>query len=213
MHASDRHIYLASRSLRRRELLKQIGISFEVLLLREAPGRRADFDESPLAGESAVAYVERVARHKAEAGWARLSQRRMMRRPVLAADTSVALQGAILGKPADREEAAAFLRQLSGRVHEVHTAVAVGHEDRIELAVSSTEVEFRELSDTEIRQYVASGEPLDKAGAYAVQGRAAVFVRALRGSYSGVVGLPLYETSQLLASFGIRPLASRLSHE
>lgn len=213
MHAPARHIYLASRSLRRRELLKQIGVSFEVLLLREAPGRQVDFDESPQAGEDAVAYVERIARYKAEAGWTRLSQRRMLRHPVLAADTTVALRGEILGKPADREEAIAFLRRLSGSVHQVHTAVAVTQEARLELAISSTEVEFRELSELEIRNYVASGEPLDKAGAYAIQGRAGMFVRALRGSYSGVVGLPLFETGDLLASFGIHPLAPRLKHE
>jgi len=213
VHEPDRHIYLASRSLRRRELLKQIGVSFEVLLLRETPGRQVDFDEAPRAGESALGYVERVARHKAQAGWTRLSQRRMLRHPVLAADTTVALDGAILGKPSDRDEATAFLRQLSGSVHQVHTAVAVSHEDRLELAVSSTEVEFRELSELEIRHYVASGESLDKAGAYAIQGRAAMFVRAIRGSYSGVVGLPLFETGQLLSGFGIRLLTPRLKHE
>jgi len=213
VHSPARHIYLASRSLRRRELLKQIGISFEVLLLREAPGRVIDFDESPRVGETPLAYVERVARRKAEAGSTRLSQRRMLRHPVLAADTTVVLQGTILGKPDSREEAVAFLRRLSGATHQVHTAVAVSHEDRLELAVSSTDVEFRELTELEIRHYVASGEPLDKAGAYAVQGRAAVFVRAIRGSYSGVVGLPLFETSQLLGSFGISPLAPRVPHE
>ena len=209
MHPADRHIYLASRSLRRRELLKQIGVSFDLLLLREAPGRAADFDESLLPGEDALAYVERIARHKAEIGWLRLNQRRLVRHPVLAADTTVALAGEILGKPADREEAVAFLQRLSGRVHQVHTAVAVCHEERLEVAVSSSEVEFGELSEPEVRQYVATGEPLDKAGAYAIQGRAALFVRALRGSYTGVVGLPLFETGRLLASFGIRLLAPR----
>jgi septum formation protein len=212
LQAPDRHIYLASRSLRRRELLRQIGIGFEVLLLREAPGRPADFDEHPGETESAEAYVERIARRKAEAGWARLSQRRLLRHPVLAADTTVALDGTILGKPADREEAVAFLQRLSGRTHAVHTAVAVHFEERLELAVSSSEVEFGALTEQEIRRYVATGEPLDKAGAYAIQGRAAVFVRQLRGSYSGVVGLPLFETSRLLASFGIRPFPAR-THE
>jgi len=153
--------------------------------------------------------VERIARHKVEVGWQRLNQRRLPRHPVLAADTTVALDGEILGKPGDREEAIACLRRLSGSLHQVHTAVAVCFEERLELAVSSTEVQFGELSDPEVRQYVATGEPLDKAGAYAIQGRAALFVRMLRGSYTGVVGLPLFETGQLLASFGIHPLAPR----
>jgi septum formation protein len=206
---TDRHVYLASRSLRRRDLLKQIGVSFELLLLREAPGRAPDFDEAQLPVEPPLAYVERVARHKAQVGWRRLTQRRLLRHPVLAADTTVALAGEILGKPADRDEAIAFLRRLSGRVHQVHTAVAVCHEERLEVAVSSSEVEFGELSEPEVRHYVATGEPVDKAGAYAIQGRAALFVRALRGSYSGVVGLPLFETGRLLASFGIHPLSPR----
>jgi septum formation protein len=212
MQAPDRYVYLASRSLRRRELLRQIGIGFEVLLLREAPGRPVDFDEDPRAGEPAAAYAERIARHKAAAGWARLSQRRLLRRPVLAADTTVALDSTILGKPADREQATQFLQSLSGRTHAVHTAVAVAFEERLEVAVSSSEVEFGVLTEQEIRRYVATGEPLDKAGAYAIQGRAAVFVRQVYGSYSGVVGLPLFETSQLLARFGIDPFPAR-SHE
>jgi septum formation protein len=206
---TDRHVYLASRSLRRRDLLKQIGVSFELLLLREAPGRAPDFDEAQLPAEPPLAYVERIARHKAQVGWMRLTQRRLLRHPVLAADTTVALAGEILGKPADRDEAVAFLQRLSGRVHQVHTAVAVCNEERLEVAVSSSEVEFGELSEPEVRHYVATGEPVDKAGAYAIQGRAALFVRALRGSYSGVVGLPLFETGRLLASFGIRPLSPR----
>ncbi|HTO44282.1 MAG TPA: Maf family protein [Burkholderiales bacterium] len=202
MHPLARHIYLASRSSRRRELLKQIGVSFEVLLLREGPQRAADFDETPLAGEAPGDYVVRVAGAKAEAGWARLGQRRLMRFPVLSADTTVALDGKILSKPADREEATAFLRELSGKAHQVHSAVAVKFDHRLEIALSTTEVAFRELDEQEIRQYVVSGEPQDKAGAYAIQGRAAVFVRSISGSYSGVMGLPLYETSQLLAKFG-----------
>ena len=202
MHPLARHIYLASRSSRRRELLKQIGVSFEVLLLREGPQRAADFDETPLAGELPSDYVLRIAQAKAEAGWARLGQRRLMRFPVLSADTTVALDAQILSKPADREEAVAFLRQLSGKTHQVHSAVAVKFDHRLEVALSTTDVLFRELEEQEIRQYVVSGEPQDKAGAYAIQGRAAVFVRAISGSYSGVMGLPLYETSQLLAKFG-----------
>jgi len=125
-----------------------------------------------------------------------------MRYPVLSGDTTVALDNRILGKPADRDEAIAFLRDLSGKTHQVHSAVAVKFDHQIETAVSTTEVQFRALEEQEIRNYVAGGEPRDKAGAYAVQGRAAVFVVSLSGSYSGVMGLPLYETSQLLAKFG-----------
>ena len=202
MPPANRHVYLASRSSRRRELLKQIGVSFEILLLREGQGRPADFDETPLPGEAPVDYVQRVARAKVEAGWARLTQRRLLRFPVLSADTTVAVDGEILGKPADREQALSFLKRLSGKAHHVHTAVAVKFDQQIEVAVSSTAVEFRDLTDGEMRQYVASGEPLDKAGAYAIQGRGAVFIRSISGSYTGVVGLPLFETSQLLARLG-----------
>jgi nucleoside triphosphate pyrophosphatase len=202
MLPATRHVYLASRSSRRRELLKQIGVSFEILLLREGQGRPADFDETPLPGEAPVDYVQRVARAKVEAGWARLTQRRLLRFPVLSADTTVAVDGEILGKPVDREQAVAFLRLLSGRAHEVHTAVAVRFDQQTEVAVSSTTVEFRDLTEGEMRQYVSSGEPLDKAGGYAIQGRGAVFIRSISGSYTGVVGLPLFETSQLLARLG-----------
>ena len=202
MQPIDRHIYLASRSSRRRELLKQIGVGFEVLLLRQGSQREADFDETPLADEAPVDYVTRVAQQKVQAGWVRLSQRRLMRFPVLSADTTVAIDQTIMGKPADRDQAAEFLRQLSGKAHYVHTAVAVQFETRVELAVSSTEVLFRDLDDQEIRNYTTGGEAMDKAGGYAIQGKAAVFIRAISGSYSGVMGLPLYETSQLLAKFG-----------
>jgi septum formation protein len=201
-----RHIYLASRSSRRRELLKQIGVSFEVLLLREGPHRTADFDETPVPGELPRDYVLRLAQTKVEAGWARLGQRRLMSHPVLSGDTSVALGERILGKPVDRDEAIAFLEQLSGKTHQVHSAVAVKFDHRLEVAVSTTDVQFRELEDEEIRQYVNGGEARDKAGGYAIQGRAAVFVVSIAGSYSGVMGLPLYETSQILAKFGYRPI-------
>jgi len=122
--------------------------------------------------------------------------------PILCADTTVALEGEILGKPADREQALAFLKRLSGKAHHVHTAVAVKFDQQLEVAVSSTAVEFRDVTESEMRQYVASGEPLDKAGGYAIQGRGAVFIRSISGSYTGVVGLPLFETSQLLARLG-----------
>jgi septum formation protein len=194
----ERGIYLASRSPRRRELLSQIGVRYHLLLFRERLGERPEIDEEPLAGETPAAYVERMARTKAEAGWNRLLQRNLPYAPVLAADTTVALNGRILGKPRDRAEAAEMLAALSGERHEVLTAVALKNQDRVELALSTSEVRLKKLSPDEIAQYVASGEADDKAGAYAIQGRAGRFVVELRGSYSGVMGLPLYETSLLL---------------
>jgi septum formation protein len=199
---ADRSIYLASRSPRRRELLAQIGVRFHLLLFRDKPETDPELDEVPLAGETPIAYVERVARAKAQAGWKRLEQRNLPRAAVLAADTTVALDGRILGKPADRRESAEMLAALSGTRHQVLTAVAVKHDYQFECVLQSSDVEFRPLSGDEIRQYVATGECDDKAGAYAIQGRAAQFVAELRGSYSGVMGLPLYETAQLLERMG-----------
>lgn len=204
MPSLEKHIYLASRSARRRDLLKQMGVNFEMLLLREGPGRSADFDEAQLPGESPRDYVVRVSRLKADAGWLRLEQRRLMRHPVLAADTTVALGNTILAKPADREDAVAMLKQLSGSVHHVYTAVAVKFYDTLKEALSVTEVRFRALSDDEIRRYVASGDPLDKAGAYGIQGKASMFIESINGSYTGVVGLPMFETAQLLGQFGFQ---------
>lgn len=202
----EKHIYLASRSARRRDLLKQMGVSFEMLLLREGAGRDADFDESQIGNESPRDYVVRVARLKAEAGWVRLEQRRLMRHPVLAGDTTVAFSDTILAKPQDREHAVAMLKQLSGTVHQVYTAVAVKFHDSLQEALSVTEVRLRVLSDDEIRRYVAGGDPMDKAGAYGIQGKASIFIESINGSYSGVVGLPIFETSRLLAHFGFQLL-------
>ncbi len=196
----EKRIYLASRSPRRRELLDQIGIAFEVLPMHDAA-----VDETPLAGETPVAYIMRIAQAKAELGWRQVVSGSLPAGPVLAADTTVVLGGEIIGKPENAEHAQQLLRRLAGRTHQVLTAIAVAHRQRIETAVSSSAVEFRELDDDEIRRYVAGGEPLDKAGAYAIQGRAAVFVRAITGSYSGIVGLPLYETAELLRRFDITP--------
>lgn len=204
MPSLEKHIYLASRSARRRDLLKQMGVNFEMLLLREGPGRGADFDESQLPGETPRDYVVRVARLKADAGWVRLEQRRLMRHPVLAADTTVALGNTILAKPTDREDAVAMLKQLSGGTHHVYTAVAVKFYDSVKETLSVTEVRFRELTDDEIRRYVAGGEPLDKAGAYGIQGKASMFIESINGSYTGVVGLPMFETAQLLGHFGFQ---------
>ena len=201
MNAAQQKIYLASRSPRRRELLKQIGVPFEVLVVREHPGRNVDVDETQQPGESPDDYVRRVCRLKTDAGWERIVQRRLRRFPVLAADTVVCVEEIILGKPPDPAHAMKMLRLLSGREHRVLTAVAVKFEDRLELAVSESRVRFAEISQADIEAYVASGEPTDKAGAYGIQGRAGAFITELNGSYSGVMGLPLYETSQLLRTF------------
>ena len=198
----DRSIYLASRSPRRRELLAQIGVRFQLLMFRDRPENDAELNEAVMEGEKPAVYVERVARAKALAGWKRLEQRSLPRAAVLSADTTVALGERILGKPANRREATEMLSALSGGRHEVLTAVAIKHESQFECVISVSEVEFKPLSAEDIRQYVATGECDDKAGAYAIQGRAAQFVVELRGSFSGVMGLPLYETAQLLERMG-----------
>jgi septum formation protein len=198
-----KNIFLASRSPRRRELLKQIGVVFQVVQLREDPRRGADVDETPKAAEAPADYVLRVARAKAELAVHYLQRRSLQRWPVLAADTTVVCDQRVIGKPADAEDAIRILTSLSGRPHEVISAVAVALAERVEIALSLSKVWFRALSDDEVRRYVASGESFDKAGAYAVQGRAAAFVTRIEGSYSGIMGLPLAETADLLAKFGI----------
>lgn len=201
MSTAPHKIYLASRSPRRRELLKQIGVAFEVLVLRDHPGRSVDVDESQRPGEAPDDYVRRVCRMKAEAGWERVLQRRLRQFPVLAADTVVCVEDIILGKPPDPAHAIKMLRLLSGREHRVLTAVALKLAERLELVVSESRVRFAEISQADIEAYVASGEAGDKAGAYAIQGRAGAFITELHGSYSGVMGLPLYETTRLLRTF------------
>jgi septum formation protein len=161
----DRSIYLASRSPRRRELLGHIGVKFHLLLFRNRPGAAPDVDEVPLAGETPRDYVTRVARAKAAAGWKRMLERNLPRAPVLAADTTVALEGRIFGKPADRAEAAEMLAALSGKRHEVLTAVVLQYDEQVEAALSVSEVQFRDLSAEDIQDYVATGECDDKAGA------------------------------------------------
>ena len=195
-------IYLASRSPRRRELLTQIGVQFDTVVFRDLPREDRELDETPLPGEAPLRYVERVARAKAEHGQRIVDWRRLLPQPVLAADTTLEFAGRIIGKPGDAEDAARILRELSGHTHRVLTAVAVDFEGRIEAALSISEVRFRTLDDSEIRRYVASGEPMDKAGAYGIQGRAGMFVEHLAGSYTGVMGLPLFETADLLKRFG-----------
>jgi septum formation protein len=191
------HLYLASRSPRRRELLDQLGVRYEVLV--------PDVNESALPGESARAYVLRIARIKAEVAWMRVLEAKKPRRPVLAADTTVVLGRAILGKPGNAKEAEAMLAALAGRTHRVLTAVALAFDNRLDLRLSESRVSFASLTRSEIRRYVATGEPYDKAGGYGIQGQAATFVSRLSGSYSGVMGLPLFETAELLKDFGIQP--------
>jgi len=194
-------IYLASQSPRRRELLAQIGVAHRVV--------GVDVDESRRGSEAAADYVCRLAREKAAAGWARIRADGLALAPVLGADTAVVVDDRILGKPADAAAARAMLELLSGRTHEVMTGVAVcfareeSGEYGVDTLLSRTRVRFRALSALEIERYWASGEPCDKAGAYGIQGLAAVFVEHIEGSYSGVVGLPLFETAELLRRCGV----------
>ncbi|HRF06384.1 Maf family protein [Accumulibacter sp.] len=197
-----RRVHLASRSPRRRELLAQIGVGFDTIAFRDAQRGDPELDETPLPDEAAAAYVERVARNKASLGWRIVNWRGLLLQPVLAADTTIELAGELIGKPLDVDDAQRILRRLSGQTHRVLTAIAVSFDERTELLRSISEVRFRELDDDEITRYVASGEPMDKAGAYGIQGRGAVFVEHLAGSYTGVMGLPLCETAQLLKRFG-----------
>jgi septum formation protein len=186
-------VYLASASPRRSELLRQIGVPFEV--------RPADIEEEQFAAEAPDAYVVRLAAAKAVAVWAALGEAEG--RPVLAADTAVVLDGEVLGKPRDAAEGAKMLERLSGRTHRVLTAVALRAGTLVETRLSASEVRFRATTAAERLAYCATSEPFDKAGGYGIQGHAAVFVEELRGSYSGVVGLPLFETAALVARAGL----------
>lgn len=200
--SKHQRIYLASQSPRRRELLKQIGIHYDMLLLRSDPRRKISVDETPHQGEAPVDYVQRVCRDKARAGWESLLLRNLPLLPVLAADTTVTIDGKIIGKPDDNEHAAEILRMLSGTRHQVLTAVAMAFEDRLELRLSTTNITFDTLSEDRIRRYLLTSEAHDKAGAYGIQGHAGAFVKHIDGSYTGVMGLPLYETVELLKLFG-----------
>lgn len=207
---ADDFIYLASQSPRRQELLRQIGVRFELLL----PDADEDAEalEAPIAHESPTRYVQRVTLAKAEAARARLRRRALLAAPmpaaplpaapILVSDTTVAVGGRIFGKPLDAADAARMLRALSGRTHRVLTAVAVVRGARIEQALNVSRVRFAHLSQHEIDDYVAGGEPMGKAGAYAIQGAAARFIRKIEGSHSGIMGLPLYETARLLRRVG-----------
>ncbi len=186
-------VYLASASPRRAELLEQIGVSFRRLAV--------DVPEVPKRHEPAEVFVQRLALDKARAGWEQLEGEDA--RPVLGADTAVVIDGDILGKPRDEAHARAMLERLSGRSHRVLSAVALMTATQKAVKVNVSTVTFRSIAPAEMAAYWATGEPADKAGGYAIQGRAAVFVERLEGSYSGVMGLPLYETAELLGRFGI----------
>ena len=197
LRSSDYEIVLASASPRRLELLQQMGVR---ALVQSVP-----VDEVLLAGEQPLDFVQRLALDKAKAGFELMLQQDI-ELPVLGSDTIVELDGEVFGKPADSEQAESMLAKLSGRVHQVHTAVAVKTADAEYSALSTSQVEFAVLSDEMIKAYVATGEPLDKAGSYGIQGRAAQFVKNLNGSYSGVMGLPLFETAKLLAAAQVKIL-------
>jgi septum formation protein len=186
-------VYLASASPRRRELLQQIGVPFRLI--------GAELDETPLPGEAPADYVSRLAAAKAEAGWQR--SRDIEHAPVLAADTAVVLDGRILGKPRDKLDGENMLLELSGRRHQVLTAVAVRSSAGNEVKISGSWVTFRPVDAAEAAAYWNTGEPRDKAGGYAIQGYAAIFIADLQGSYSGVMGLPLFETAALLNAAGV----------
>lgn len=195
-------IYLASQSPRRRQLLEQLGVRHELLL----PDAEEDAEslEAALKNEAPATYVQRVTALKLDAAVARLKRRKLPPAPILCSDTTVAMGRVIYGKPDDAKDAARMLRELSGGTHRVLTAVAVQAGRRRFAALSTSRVSFDELTPAEIRSYVASGEPMGKAGAYAVQGRVAMHISRIDGSYSGIMGLPLRETALLLKAAGIR---------
>lgn len=195
-------IYLASQSPRRRQLLEQLGVRNELLL----PDAHEDAEgiEAVLSNEAPTAYVQRVTQLKLDMAVQRMKRRGLPAAPILCSDTTVALGRKIYGKPADAQDAARMLGELAGRTHRVLTAVAVGGARKREQALSISRVTFSPMSRRQIEAYVATGEPLGKAGAYAVQGRAAAFISHISGSYSGIMGLPMFETAQLLESFGFK---------
>jgi septum formation protein len=201
MPAPAKVIYLASKSPRRRELLRQIGVQYELLLLREH-GERLDVDEAPQPSEAPRDYVQRVVRLKAEAARRSMRERRLPTRLILTADTTVALGDTIFGKPDSRHAAIDMLNKLAGQTHQVHTGVAVSSGEATLEAMSTSFVTFDKLTDEDIKRYVDTGEPMDKAGGYGIQGMAAAFITKLSGSYSGVMGLPLCETAKLLRQSG-----------
>ncbi len=188
MNKSNTKIYLASKSPRRKELLEQIGVAFEII--------SAEIDETPLIDESVEDFVLRMAIEKAKAGYAVADDDKKM--PTLGSDTVVVIDGKILGKPLDKEDSVKMLTLLSGHSHSVYTSVAIANGESVISATNKTSVTFKILSQEEILTYIETGEPADKAGSYAVQGQAAKFISCINGSYSGVMGLPIFETAQLL---------------
>ncbi len=204
MKAHNKKIYLASKSPRRRELLRQVGIDFDLLSLRSDPARGIDVPEDVFDGEPAHDYVVRVALEKGEFAWKVLQQRRQPLRPVLTADTTVTIDDAILGKPADLAEAKDMLGRLSGRTHQVLTTVAVHYTDMAEHVTQVSNVRFAKLTAQQIAAYCATTEPYDKAGAYGIQGLAALFIEHIEGSHSGIMGLPIFETAVLLRKAGFQ---------
>ena len=193
-------VYLASQSPRRQALLDQIGVVYRVLLPTDAEA--AEALEAVLPQESALRYVQRVTRLKVLAALEQIQMQSLEAAPVLCADTTVVVDRHILGKPANESEATQMLSMLSGKTHQVLTAVAIGHNKDIHLALSRSRVKFAPMTAADIQDYVASQEPMGKAGAYAIQGRASAFISHVSGSYSGIMGLPLYETTQLLKQIG-----------
>lgn len=206
--SDSKFVYLASQSPRRRQLLEQLGVRYELLLADEQED--AEALEVVLPNEAPRAYVQRVTLLKLEAALNRMKRRGLPLAPVLCSDTTVALGKTILGKPDDAKHAAQILGALSGQTHRVLTSVAMGTLSKAgkplktEQALSVSNVRFAPLTRTQIQNYVASGEPMGKAGAYAVQGRAAAYIEHISGSYSGIMGLPMFETAQLLREFGFK---------
>ena len=200
MKPADRKIYLASKSPRRRELLRQIGVDFELLL------NDKEVDEQVLPNENPADYVARVTRDKLLSARQTMLYRQLPARPLLAADTTVVIDDQILGKPADLHEAVHMMTQLSGRTHQVLTSVAVAHLDQMWQITNVSDVQFETLTDDMIRAYCATQEPYDKAGGYGIQGLASIFIKNINGSHSGIMGLPLFETAQLLQNAGVRIL-------
>ncbi|KAF1047006.1 MAG: Maf-like protein YhdE [Herbaspirillum frisingense] len=204
MKQADQKIYLASKSPRRRELLRQIGIDFELLLSGK------EVDESVLPNEGPLDYVARVTRDKLESAQQTMILRQLPHRPLLSADTTVVIDHLILGKPANHEEAVQMITRLSGRTHQVLTSVAVGLTLGVETEIwqitQQSDVSFAALTDEAIEAYCNTIEPYDKAGAYGIQGLASMFISNIVGSHSGIMGLPLFETAQLLQKAGVRIL-------
>lgn len=195
-------VYLASQSPRRRQLLEQLGVRYELLLPDESED--AEALEVVLKNESPAAYVKRVTSLKLDAAVARLKRRQLKPAPVLCSDTTVALGRTIYGKPEDKQDAKRMLAELAGHSHRVLTAVAVQSGRKRFEALSTSRVTFEAMTNKQISAYVATGEPLGKAGAYAVQGRAALYITSISGSYSGIMGLPIRETALLLAAAGLK---------